>query len=80
MKYTIGIDLGGTNIVAGLVNEKGEIKEKIAAKTARAQAQCRTKICAFLFYALCVLLPNGRIIQQRRFCRCISGKQRGSKK
>lgn len=33
MKYTIGIDLGGTNIVAGLVNEKGEIKEKIAAKT-----------------------------------------------
>lgn len=33
MKYTIGIDLGGTNIVAGLVNEKGEIEEKIAAKT-----------------------------------------------
>ncbi len=33
MKYTIGIDLGGTNIVAGLVNEKGEVTEKAAAKT-----------------------------------------------
>ena len=33
MKYTIGIDLGGTNIVAGLVSETGEILEKVAAKT-----------------------------------------------
>ena len=31
--YNIGIDLGGTNIKVGLVNEKYEIIEKATAKT-----------------------------------------------
>lgn len=33
MKYTIGIDLGGTNIVAGVVNEQNEIVAKVSVKT-----------------------------------------------
>lgn len=33
MKYTIGIDLGGTNIVAGVVNEQNEIVAKASVKT-----------------------------------------------
>ena len=33
MKYYIGIDLGGTNIVAGVVNENYEILEKASVKT-----------------------------------------------
>lgn len=33
MKYTIGIDLGGTNIVAGVVNEQNEIVTKVSVKT-----------------------------------------------
>lgn len=33
MKYTVGIDLGGTNIKVGLVNEKGEIIIKKSIKT-----------------------------------------------
>ena len=31
--YRIGIDLGGTNIAAGLVNEKGEIVKKLSVPT-----------------------------------------------
>lgn len=33
MKYYIGIDLGGTNIVAGVVNEAYEILAKASVKT-----------------------------------------------
>ena len=33
MKYYIGIDLGGTNIVAGVVNESYEILAKASVKT-----------------------------------------------
>jgi len=33
MKYYIGIDLGGTNIAAGLVNENGEILQKMSVPT-----------------------------------------------
>ncbi len=33
MKYYVGIDLGGTNIVAGVVNEAFEIIAKESAKT-----------------------------------------------
>ena len=33
MKYYIGIDLGGTNIVAGVVNENYEIISKASTKT-----------------------------------------------
>ena len=33
MKYYIGIDLGGTNIKAGVVNEKFEIIAKASTKT-----------------------------------------------
>lgn len=33
MKYTIGIDLGGTNIVAGLVDEQYHLLDKAAVKT-----------------------------------------------
>ena len=33
MKYTIGIDLGGTNIVAGLVDEEYHLLDKAAVKT-----------------------------------------------
>lgn len=34
MKYFVGIDLGGTNIKAGIVNEFGEILNKKSVKTA----------------------------------------------
>jgi len=33
MKYYIGIDLGGTNIAAGVVNENNEIVAKTSVKT-----------------------------------------------
>ncbi|MCD6239670.1 MAG: ROK family protein [Thermotogae bacterium] len=33
MKYSVGVDLGGTNIVAGLVNEDGKILRKSRLKT-----------------------------------------------
>ncbi len=33
MKYSVGVDLGGTNIVAGLVNEDGKILKKSRFKT-----------------------------------------------
>ena len=33
MKYFVGIDLGGTNIKAGIVNEFGEILNKKSVKT-----------------------------------------------
>ena len=33
MKYYVGIDLGGTNIVAGVVNENYEIISKAQIKT-----------------------------------------------
>lgn len=33
MKYTIGIDMGGTNIVAGLVNENGVLLDTVQKKT-----------------------------------------------
>lgn len=33
MKYYIGIDLGGTNIVAGVVNENYQILTKASVKT-----------------------------------------------
>lgn len=32
MKYTIGIDMGGTNIVAGLVNENGVLLDTVQKK------------------------------------------------
>ena len=35
MKYYIGIDLGGTNIVAGLVDENYQILKKVSRKTNR---------------------------------------------
>ena len=35
MKYYIGIDLGGTNIVAGLVDENYRILNKVSRKTNR---------------------------------------------
>ena len=34
MSYTIGLDLGGTNSVFGIVDEKGNIVEQTAIKTA----------------------------------------------
>ena len=33
MKYYIGIDLGGTNIAGGLVDENGKILKKISVPT-----------------------------------------------
>ena len=33
MNYCVGIDLGGTNIVAGVVNKDGTILEKASCKT-----------------------------------------------
>lgn len=33
MKYYVGIDLGGTNIAVGIVNENYEIVEKESVKT-----------------------------------------------
>ena len=33
MNYTIGIDLGGTNVVAGLVDEEYRLLDKAAVKT-----------------------------------------------
>ena len=33
MKYYVGIDLGGTNIAVGIVDEKGEIVAKKSTKT-----------------------------------------------
>ena len=33
MKYYVGIDLGGTNIVAGVLNENYEIISKASTKT-----------------------------------------------
>ena len=33
MKYYVGIDLGGTNIVAGVINENFEILSKAQTKT-----------------------------------------------
>ena len=32
MKYYIGIDLGGTNIASGLVDENGKILKKISVR------------------------------------------------
>ena len=40
MKYYIGIDLGGTNIVAGLVDENYQILKKVSRKTNNPVPRC----------------------------------------
>ena len=46
-KYYIGVDLGGTNIAAGIVNEAGEILFRKSVKTNLPQPEhvIENKIC-----------------------------------
>ena len=40
MKYRVGIDLGGTNIAAGIVDESGKIIKKMSVPTPSGESYC----------------------------------------
>lgn len=53
MSLTIGVDVGGTKIAAGVVDDRGNIVEKLRRPTPSASPQCTAKVIA---EAICILL------------------------
>ena len=64
MKYTIGIDLGGTNIAAGLVDEESRLLAKTSVPT-HAQRPWREIVKDMA--ALAKALPQQMCIRDRRY-------------
>ena len=61
MKYYIGIDLGGTNIKAGVVNEEFEIIAKATCKTNLPRPA--EEICESFQQHFIGIIPNNRHFQ-----------------
>ena len=57
--YRIGIDLGGTNIAVGLVNERFEIVKKVSAPTLVAERSPRDIVSAMAELCRCVCARQG---------------------